>query len=70
MIKRRGFPAGGGFRRPSSILLAETWFLSTSEPLTGMPYVEPTADYVTVVAKRSLLSQTEVGSSSSATVRA
>jgi hypothetical protein len=43
------------------IVLGEGVFLSLSEPLTGLPVLQPTADDATLVAKRRLLSSADAG---------
>jgi hypothetical protein len=40
-----------------AIVLLEGWFLATTEPLTGLPYLQPTADAAAIVVKRQLLAE-------------
>ena len=41
------------------IVATEAWFLAASEPLTGIPFLEPTSDDATVVAKRRLMKRSD-----------
>jgi hypothetical protein len=52
-MRLRKFPAGG-LAAVVLIVLLEVWCFQTTEPLTGLPYFEPTADDAVVVAKRNL----------------
>ncbi len=53
---RKGKPIGG-FVAIVAIVILECVFLHFTEPLTGLPFLEPTADDATVVAKRALFDQ-------------
>lgn len=53
---RTGKPIGG-FVAIAAIVVLECAFLRFTEPLTGLPFLEPTDDDATVVAKRRLFDQ-------------
>ena len=53
---RKGKPIGG-FVAIVAIIILECAFLRFTEPLTGLPFLEPTADDAAVVAKRRLFDQ-------------
>ncbi len=59
IVRERERPPWGAIAAAVMVLAGELAFCFRTEPLSGMPVFEPTADVATVVAKRTLFDRTD-----------